>query len=230
MAGSLRHRRQYAPTVSEFLVAPLLAPLGGDLIWQPERRRPGCDYRANHSAGILLGEVKRLSRSQRVEKEEAKRVQEHAQRVAAGLEEAKQTNIFTEEESDENTAEDAERLYPHVRKAAGQLEISAKNAAGKAWKNVPGVLFLEADGNPYITNILPRIERWMKRPWATPIDLVVFFDLRPRNGIWSIMAEAHCARTPRAFALLAKALGQCDKGHFHVVPCSPGTCDLPFGF
>lgn len=230
MEGRLHNPGLYAPTISEILVGPLLRCLDGELIWQPEHDGPGSDYRVNYPDGVLLAEVKRLSRSQRVAEEEARRVQKSMEEQADD-EVQQPSRIFSDDEERANTRQDAMRLYPHVRKAARQLETSARNAVGNEWQSVPGILFLDVQGNSYVTNVIPWLERWLTYPWARAIDLVVFFDYRPRDGEWGLVADSFSlSRTDRALRILTNALPQCEHGHFHVPACPPGKCDQPFGF
>ncbi len=78
---------------------------------------------------------------------------------------------------------------------------------------------------------VPWLERWLTYPWARVIDLVVFFDYRPRDGQWGLIADSFSlSRTHRALRILTSALPQCEHGHFHVPACPPGKCDQPFGF
>ncbi|HKO90391.1 MAG TPA: hypothetical protein VJU61_04520, partial [Polyangiaceae bacterium] len=87
--------------------------------------------------------------------------------------------VFTPEERIANEREDARRLYPRVRHATRQIEQSANKAArlfGCSEGSVPGILFLDLDGNRSLVNICESIGRWMELPWARSIDLVLFFD------------------------------------------------------
>src|SRR5579883_1671258 len=60
MDGCFRYAPRYNHIVSEFLVGPLLRPVG-DLKWQPPPTKGlRADYLVRHSAGALVAEVKRL--------------------------------------------------------------------------------------------------------------------------------------------------------------------------
>lgn len=228
--GRLRVTFLYPPAVSEFIVAPLLDGLGGKVKWQPQGNNHGCDYRVDLASGFFLGEVKRLWRSHREEEEETRRV---VQGWKEGRNEPHKT--FTEEEERAFDRLDADRLYPHVEKAARQLKTSAMAIAGTAWRTMPGILFLDVHSNWRVTNLLARIDRWGVQPWAKDnwaesIDLVVLFDFVSRDNGWGISAQAYLPSRANnslgkvAASFLQQGLGTCDNGHFHVPHCPPGTC------
>ena len=67
MQGRLRSHTLYLPTKSEFLVGPILQPLG-EVKWQPQGAGHGADYRVTHASGVLVAEVKRVRSSDRHER------------------------------------------------------------------------------------------------------------------------------------------------------------------
>lgn len=72
--------------------------------------------------------------------------------------------VFTRDELLENAREDARRLYPRVRHGAKQLHHSAREGTrrfGRVAGSVPGILFLDLDGNPYLVNVRETIRGWM---------------------------------------------------------------------
>jgi hypothetical protein len=156
MEGRLRWWNLYQPTKSEFLVGPILLPLG-DVTWQPERAGQGADYKVTHRSGVLVAEVKRLCTSRRHFRLET-------QRALATM--GRSGPLFSPDENRSFGQEDAKRLYKRVRYAAGQLKISARKAAPK--DRAHGVLFLDLDGNNYLVNLVDTICGWMAAGAASP--------------------------------------------------------------
>jgi hypothetical protein len=218
MQGRLRWWNLYQPTRSEFLVAPILLRLG-QVTWQPERAGHGADYRVAHRSLVLVAEVKRLCTPRRC-------YQLETERALATM--GRSGPLFSPEENRAQTQEDARRLYKRVKYAADQLKISAKKAASNG--SAPGVLFLDLDGNNYLVNLRDTIRGWMKLPWAKPIDLIMWFDYRPRDGEWGTIAKALYSRTGRALHAFARVYEPCSRGHVHVGKPPSGACefDLPF--
>jgi hypothetical protein len=169
----------------------------------------------------LVAEVKRVNTSNRCERVST-------ERAVAANRSASSGPLFTHEEHEANTREDIPRLYRRVRHAARQLATSASKAANRA--RVPGVLFLDLDGNPYLANLRHVIHEWMARPWARPIDLVMFFSFGFREGRWGTIAEPVYARTWRAIDAIAMAHGLCNRRHVHVGNMPLGDCGYPAAF
>ncbi len=217
MEGRLRYWSLYQPTKSEFLVAPILLPME-HVIWQPERSGHGADYKAGYKSRVLVAEVKRVRTSRRHDQLEVER---------ALATQGRSGPLFTKEENRANEREDARRLYKHVKYAAKQLKLSAKKAAPKG--DVPGVLFLDLDGNNYLINLGTCIVGWVRCPWARPIDLIMWFDYRPREGEWGTIAQPLYSRSGRALKAFARVHEPCSRGHVHMKPLV-GECefDLPF--
>jgi hypothetical protein len=220
MQGRLRHSNLYQPAKSELLVAPILRPVG-NVTSQPEGAGHGADYRVEHGSGVLVAEVKRLCTSR------------HEERAAMDRTLADMTRsgpVFTRAETIANARVDARRLYPRVRHAAKQLRQSAAKAArrfGRHLSEVPGILFLDLDGDPYLLNNRGTIAGWMELPWARSIDLVLFFDFGCRNGAWGAIAEPIFSRSDHALSTLDRALPICTRGHFHVGNLPGGPCEFP---
>ena len=220
MQGRLRHWNLYEPTKSELLVGPILRPIG-DVTWQPEGSGHGADYQVAHASGVHVAEVKRACTAKRQD------------RVAIGrvvADMARSGPVFTPDELVQNTREDARRLYPRVRHAAKQLEQSAVKAGrrfGRGARSVPGILFLDLDGNPYLVNVLERIREWMRFPWARSIDLILFFDYGYRNESWGTIAGPVYSRSGNALDTFTRALPTCTRGHFHVGNALVGPCEFP---
>ncbi|HET7544063.1 MAG TPA: hypothetical protein VFK05_29530 [Polyangiaceae bacterium] len=220
MQGRLRYWNLYQSTRSELLVGPVLRSIG-DVAWQPERNGPGADYQLVHASGVHVAEVKRLCTSVRQE-------QVAMGRLAANM--AHSGPVFTAEEQTQNAREDARRLYPRVRHAAKQLKQSAARAArqfSRLARSIPGILFLDLDGNPYLGNIAESIHGWMDLPWARPIDLILFFDFGYRGGAWGTTVGPIYSRSGQAFNTLARALPRCSRGHFHFGNRPAGPCEYP---
>lgn len=254
MAGRLQDARLYGPTVSEMLVAAFLRPLGGELVWQPEGNRPGCDYRVEQRRSWVLAEVKSMRRAERINKEENRRIgqwleaQTQADLADEGLgvrsnngnpsdahtdSVSRPIPLFSEPEQLANAQMEAQRLYRHVRKAAVQLGVSATHVAGRRDRQgIAKILFLDVQANSTITHVKSRVASWLTLNWATSIDLIILFDYRPREGRWGLIAQPLVVpgRTDRASQLFADALPTCEQGHFHVPAYPIGRCDLPFGF
>lgn len=220
MQGRLRYWNLYQPTKSELLVGPMLRPIG-EVTWQPEGSGHGADYRLIHASGVHVAEVKRVCTAVRQE------------RVAMGRHTADMAHtgpVFTADEQAENTREDARRLYPRVRHACRQLRQSAANAArrfDRRASGVSGILFLDLDGNPYLSNVLESIYAWMKLPWARPIDLILFFDYSCRGDAWGTIAGPIYSRSGRTLDTLNGMLPRCTRGHFHVGNLPAGPCEFP---
>ena len=209
--GRLRERNLYPPTAGEFLVAPILRPVGA-VKPQPQGRGHGADYMIDLSSGALVAEVKRLCTARRQERAAMDRVLADPERSGP---------IFTESEERFNAQEDGRRLYPHVKHAASQLGASARAVTvgerGPAIPGgVPGILFLDRDGNSLLANVHSRIVEWMRLSWAASIDLVVFFDFDSCGGTWRTVVELVFSRTGRAWNALVEALRECSEGHLHV--------------
>jgi hypothetical protein len=217
MAGRLRAGNIYSPTLCEIVIAPVLRAVG-EVVWQPQGFDHGADYRVDHPAGILVAEVKRVSTSLRQERVISERTQAFLADVTPG----EMRSVFTDAENLTNAREDAKRLRPHVTKAARQLATSARLAAhsasapGRAVGRVPGVLVLDLDGNNMLRSLRPRIDRWMQRPWASSIDLIVFVDYESCDGVWSTIVEPTFARSRHSLNAFARALWRCRHGHNHV--------------
>jgi hypothetical protein len=124
---------------------------------------------------------------------------------------AAQRPLFSPEENRASEQEDAKRLYKRVRHAADQLKISARNAAPK--DRAHGVLFLDRDGNNYLVNLADTIRGWMGHPWAKPIDLIMWFDYRPRENKWGTLAKAMYSRTGRALHAFACVYEPCTQAY-----------------
>jgi hypothetical protein len=220
MQGRLQCWSLYEPTKSELLVGPLLRPMG-DLIWQPEGAGHGADYRVTDALGVYVAEVKRACTSSRQE-------QVAMSRLVANM--AHSGRLFTPEERLANASEDARRLYPRVRYAARQLQQSAikvPRGFGRRAASVPGILFLDLDGNRSLVNIDESICAWMELPWARSIDLVLFFDYACREDAWGMIAGPIYSRSDRSLAALLRARPVCSRGHFHVGNVPVGVCEFP---
>jgi hypothetical protein len=220
VVGRLRCWSLYQPTKSELLVAPILRSIG-NVTWQPEGTHHGADYRVTDASRVYVAEVKRLCTSVRQERATMNR-------VLANM--AGSAPVFTPDEQMANTREDARRLYPRVRHAAMQLAQSAGKAAQcsrRSAADVPGILFLDLDGNPQLVNVRESLHRWMRRPWARSIDLVLFFDFGCRNDAWDTIAEPIYSRNHRALDALFRALPICSRGHFHIGNIPVGACEFP---
>lgn len=227
MQGRLRCAGLFRPTMSEFLVAPILRPLG-TMVWQPQGARHGADYTVDCGSEILVAEVKRLCTSARERQRESERGL-----ATMGL---PNSPLFTREEEHRSRMEDAPRLYRRVRYAAKQLEVSAAAAsadarrAGRSTCRTPGILFLDLDGHNLLPNLQPWLHGWMELEWASSIDLIVFYDYRPRHGIWGTIASVAFMRTTSALERLGCAHHICELGHLHIGGRLGAPCDLPFGF
>lgn len=223
MQGRIRCWSLYEPTKSELLIGPILRPMG-DVIWQPEGAGHGADYQVTGAFGVHVAEIKRACTSVRQE-------QVAMSRVVADMDGS--GPVFVPEERIANSREDARRLYPRVRHAAKQLKQSATKAArrfGCSAACVPGMLFLDLDGNRSLVNIIESICGWMKLPWARPIDLVLFFDYGCRDDAWGTIAEPIYSRSGWALDALSRALPICSRGHFHVENVPIGACEFPLPF
>ena len=73
MQGRLRNTTLYPPTKSEFLVGPILRPLGA-MTWQPEGSGFGADYSVAWESGALVAEVKRIETARAHTREEDARL------------------------------------------------------------------------------------------------------------------------------------------------------------
>jgi hypothetical protein len=219
MQGRLRYWNLYESTKSELLIGPFLRRVG-QVTWQPEGARHGADYRVAHASGVHVAEVKRAQTAKRQERVAMARVVADMSRSGP---------LFTEEEHEENTRADARRLYPRVTHAAKQLEQSAKNARAIVPDvgRIPGVLFLDLDGNPYLVNITGAIRRWMKLQWARAIDVVVFFDFCHRDGAWGTVVGPVYERGRSPLNALARVFPMCSRGHFHLGNQPEGPCEFP---
>lgn len=218
--GRLRCWSLYEPTKSELLVGPILR-LIGDVTWQPEGSGHGADYRLDCSSNVYVAEVKRLCTSKREEAVTMKRVLADMGRSGP---------IFTPEEQVENRRRHARRLYPRVRQAARQLAQSATNVAKRrraTGARVPGILFLDLDGNRELVNIRERICGWMNLRWAHSVDLILFYDYGCRENVWGTIAEPIYSRTGTALEALSQELPICSRLHFHVGNLPVGLCDFP---
>jgi hypothetical protein len=228
MRGRFRDADLYAPALSEMLVGPILRPTG-DVTWQPQGPAHGADYRVDSGAGVLVAEVKRVWTSMRQEGAARERVRDYMDRdpSASGP-------LFTTAVERLNAQEDARRLYPRVRHAARQLGVSASRAvdgpgdSSQLDSDVPGILFLDLDGNSLLGNLGDWVERWMTFHWSRSIDLVLLFNHVGWNGTWDTVAQRAFSRTDRAWNALAGSLGTCSKGHLHTRSPPPGECSLPF--
>jgi hypothetical protein len=218
MQGRLRWWNLYQPTRSEFLVAPILRRLG-QVTWQPERAGHGADYKVAHRSQVLVAEVKRLCTSRRLRQLEA-------ERAVATI--GRSGPLFSPAENRAQAQEEARRLYRRVKYSADQLKMSATKAGASG--SVPGVLFLDLDENNYLVNLQDTIREWMELPWAQPIDLIMWFDYRPREGEWGTIAKALYSRSGRALHAFARVYEPCSRGHVHVGKPPSGACefDLPF--
>jgi hypothetical protein len=189
--------------------------------WQPEGAGHGADYRVIHALGGHVAEVKRLCTSIRQEQVTMVRILTNT-----GL----SGPVFTPREHVENTRHDARRLYPRVRHAARQLKQSADKVArhfGSPKALVPGILFLDLDGNPYLVNVRETICQWMNLRWARPVDLVLFFDYGCRDNVWGTIAEPIYSRSGAALDALSRVLPACSRQHFHIGNLPVGPCDCP---
>jgi len=225
MQGRLRNTTLYAPTKSELLVGSILRPLG-DMRWQPEGAGFGADYSVEWGNGAMVAEVKRLETARAHAREEAKRLALHLSH--SNHSPPQEGFLFTRAETSAMARDDARRLYPHVRKAARQLDYSAKRLGPAG--TVPGILFLDLDGNTSALNVEARIRRWMALPWASSIDLVMWFDYRDRDGRWGTIAQPLFSRTPAALSRLQQFHHPCSRGHAHIRSRPRGSCadNLPF--
>ncbi len=220
MQGRLRCPSLYEPTKSELLVGPILRPVG-HVTWQPQGAGHGADYQVGHGYGVHVAEVKRLCTSLRQEKVTMERLVADWGRSGP---------VFAPDENVENAREDARRLYPRVRHAARQIEQSASKATRRVSRpalSVPGILFLDLDGNPYLVNLRETIRGWMAFDWAQPIDLICFFDYAHRDGAWCTIVEPIYSRSHRALDTLGHVLPYCSRGHFHVGKLPTGPCEFP---
>jgi len=220
MQGRLRCWSLYQSTKSELLVGPVLRSIG-DVHWQPERGGHGADYRLIHGSGVHVAEVKRLCTSVRQE-------QLAMGRLTANM--SGSGPVFTADEQAQNAREDARRLYPRVRHASKQLKQSAGRAArqfGRLARSIPGILFLDLNGNPYLGNIVESIHGWMALSWARPIDLILFFDFGYRGGAWGTTVGTVYSRSGEAFNTMDRALPKCSRGHFHFGNRPAGPCEHP---
>lgn len=218
--GRLRCWSLYQPTKSELLVGPLLS-LVGEVAWQPEGARHGADYQLVRGSTTYVAEVKRLCTSKREDELAIKR-------IVADL--GHSGPVFTPDEELANAKLDARRLYPRVRYAAKQLAQSANGVERRRRTSsalVPGILFLDLDGNRLLVNLCETICRWMNLRWARPIDLVVLFDYSSRNGVWGTIAQPIYSRTDMALHALVEALPTCSLMHFHVGNLPAGPCEFP---
>jgi len=219
--GRLRDWRLYEPTKSELLVGPLLREIG-EVKPQPAGAGHGADYLVHTESGVHVAEVKRACTAAR------------QNRIAMDRSTITRSGpIFTPEELEQNTREDALRLYPRVHHAAKQLKQSANSAVrrfGRSVGSVPGILFLDLDGNASLVNVRSKIDGWMALPWARSIDLVLFFDYNCREDAWGLTAEPIYSRTGHALDTLARALPRCDRPHFHVGNLPTGPCKYPLPF
>jgi hypothetical protein len=224
MQGRLRNSRLYPPTKSELLVAPILRPLG-KMTWQPAGAGFGADYGVVYESGAIVAEVKRAETAKRDALATERRVRALFGPPAVP---PRDGFLFTRAETDAREREDARRLYPHVRKAARQLRKSARRLGRRG--SVPGILFLDLDGNNLLVNLRERVVRWMSLPWAAPIDLVMWFDYRERDARWGTVAEPLYCRTKRALDRLYRFHRPCTQWHVHIRSRPRGACpfQLPF--
>lgn len=232
LVGRLRNSQLYAPMASEFLTAKILsplgkAPLGTELVWQPPDDGWRCDFRVDPLGDLLIAEVKRPWVSRAIARLEREFFEDQARRDKP----PNQGRMYTERQEAQFDRAEAKRFRPLFRKAAAQLQCSANIAAGKRWRRIPGILFVDTSPNWRVYNTIPWIRRWMDLRWARSVDLVVFLDYANRDGVWTVVAEPMWPpRTPRALSFLMLAHPFCSKGHIHVPQCPNGACDLPFGF
>ena len=231
MQGRLRYWNLYDATLSEFLVGPLLRPVG-EVIWQPPGRGPRADYVVRHDEGVLVAEVKRLCLSERYEALTQRLRAERFARLAAGHV-GPESSFWTEEERRLCAEGDVPRLYRRVTYAAKQLAASAARAAGGPGKGAPGVLFLDVHENAFLLNLMGTLCGWMTRDWARSIDLVVcFYYSSPLNGTSGTVARAAYSRSDEALEVLSLAHHPslyCDHRHLHLAGVPPGGCAVPFG-
>jgi hypothetical protein len=231
MQGRFRYWNLYEETQSEFLVAPILRPLGR-LIWQPRARSgPRADYLVQGSSNTLVAEVKRVRKSVRAKQLERQRTKEFMERLTRGgaLWEGP---LLTPEEQRACEQEDKPRLHRRVHYAAKQLAASARRAGGGRARSatvVPGVLFLDIHENTELLNRHSTVCRWMDQRWARSIDLIVCFYYGSHDGISGTIAAPTYSRSGAALEAFINAHPFCENGHVHLSGWPPGGCKTEFG-
>lgn len=237
MDGCFRYAPRYNHIVSEFLVGPLLLPVG-DLKWQPPPTKgPRADYLVLHGAGAVVVEVKRLRMSDMAKALEKKKDLEIGRAMTRGEMPVQGQSLLTPKESEACLRAEMPRLRKHASHASKQLEASGRHVqrVGRLRRGcVLRVLFLDVQENPDLVNLQKVIHGWMtETDWGKRIDLVVGFFYQSYAGISGTVATPFFTRGPEPCWTLFGAhpahLFCKPHLHLHLAGVPEGGCTGGFG-